>query len=407
VAGTYTIVQAGTLTGADNLTTSAATLPFLYNATLTNPAPGQVDLQVQLKSADQLGLNRSEASILNAVVASADSDSPIAQVFLGAQDTASVRADLQQMLPDHAGGAFENATKGSRLTAEILADPYSPVFDQGGTGIWAQQVAWGSSKSIGDTSSYKLSAWGAAGGAERNLGFGSVGLMVAYYAGKNDRNSNELVSSGVEGGAYWRANFGHLHAFARGTFGHISFDSKRYFNGSVNGTAVTRTADGKWSGTLVSATGGLSYQLRTGRLSLRPNALLEYYRLKEDGYTETGGGTAFDLAVDGRSSTESAVSGGLTVGYDLLATNTREPWLRVELEGGRRQILSGKLGNTVAHFDGGDDFTLSPDARTSGWRGALRLSGGGAGVGLTAEVNAEEQQGRASIGARAGVQLAF
>jgi len=175
----------------------------------------------------------------------------------------------------------------------------------------------------------------------------------------------------------------------------------------VNGTAITRTADGSWSGTLVSATGGLSYQLRTGRLSLRPNALLEYYRLKEDGYTETGGGTAFDLAVDGRSSTESAVSGGLTVGYDLLATNTREPWLRVELEGGRRQILSGKLGNTVAHFDGGDDFTLSPDARTSGWRGALRLSGGGAGVGLIAEVNAEEQQGRASIGARAGVQLAF
>jgi hypothetical protein len=407
IAGTYKIVQAGTLTGADNLTTSAASLPFLYSADLITSTPGQVSLQVGLKSAQELGLNRSEAGILNAVVASADSDAPVAQVFLGAPDSATLRSSLQQMLPDHAGGAFENATKGSRLTAEILADPHSPVLDQGGSAFWAQQVAWGSSKSIGDTSSYDLSAWGAAGGVERSLGFGSIGVMAGYYSSKDSRGGNELVGNEFEGGLYWRANIGHLHAFARGTAGHISFSDKRYFNGTADGTAVTRAADGKWNGTLTSATGGLSYELRSGRLTARPNALIEYYRLKENGYSETGGGPAFDLSVAGRTSDESAVSAGLALGYDLMATDTQQPWMRLELEGGRRQILSGSLGNTVAHFQDGDDFTLTADARTDGWRGAIRLSGGGAGIGLAAEVNAEEQQGRASIGARAGIQLAF
>jgi len=156
VAGTYKIVQAGTLTGAGNLSADAASLPFLYNASLLTSTPGQVSLVVQLKTADQLGLNTSEASILDAVVAAADADAPIADVFLGAADQGAVRANLQQMLPEHAGGAFENVTRGSRLVGEILADPHPPVTDKGGLGFWAQQVAWGTSKSIGSTSSYDI-----------------------------------------------------------------------------------------------------------------------------------------------------------------------------------------------------------------------------------------------------------
>ncbi|MBV9526953.1 MAG: autotransporter outer membrane beta-barrel domain-containing protein [Sphingomonas sp.] len=406
VSGTYQIVQAGTVTGADNLAVSS--LPFLYSANVLSSTPGQVSLDVQLKSGDQLGLNRSEASALNAVVAAADSDAPIAQVFLGAPDSATLRASLQQMLPDYAGGAFENATKGPRLTSEILADPYAPVLEQPGMGLWLQQVGWGTSKSIGDTSSYKLSAWGAAAGLERNLGIGSIGLMGAYYASNNNsRHHDTLTGTEFQGGLYWRANFGHLHTFALGSIGHVKYDGKRYFEGTVNGTAITREADGNWSGTLTSATGGVSYEARMGRLSVRPNALIEYYRLKENGYDETGGGSAFDLSVGGRTSNETAASANLSLGYDFLATNTHDPWLRLELEGGRRQILSGTLGSTVAHFAGGSDFTLTPDARTNGWRGAIRLAGGGTGIGVSGEVNAEEQQGHASIGARAGIQLSF
>ena len=50
--------------------------------------------------------------------------------------------------------------------------------------------------------------------------------------------------------------------------------------------------------------------------------------------------------------------------------------MRVELEGGCRQILSGSLGKTRANFEDGETFTLTPEDRTSGWLGGLRLLGG-------------------------------
>jgi hypothetical protein len=111
--------------------------------------------------------------------------------------------------------------------------------------------------------------------------------------------------------------------------------------------------------------------------------------------------------VNKRTSDETAANGLLTVGYDLMGLNPQEAWMRVELEGGRREILSGKLGQTVASFKNGQPFTLTPEERTSGWRAGLRLTGGGSGVAFTGEFLGEEQQGKASLGGRAGVSFAL
>ena len=404
IAGTYKIVQAGTLTGANNLSASATTLPFVYGANLVTGTPGEVSLVVQLKSATELGLNASEGSILNAVLNAADSDAGVAGVFLDIHDSETLQESLQQMLPDHAGGSFENVTKGSRLTAEILSDPHAPVTEHGGWGVWAQQVAWGNSKSIGSTSSYDLTGWGAAFGLERKLGgLGSLGVSLGYMNGKDKK----LIDNQYEGGLYWRGDFGHLHAFARGTAGHVSFKGDRTFSGTADGEAITRASKGKWNGRLYSATGGLSYELRSGRFTARPIASVEYYRLKEKGYTETGGGTAFDLIVDGRTSDETAANATLALGYDFLGLDPDSDWMRVEIEGGRRQILSGALGKTTAHFAGGQPFTLTPEERTDGWRGGIRVSGGGSALTIAGEVNAEQQQGHTAIGGRLGLQLAL
>jgi hypothetical protein len=404
VAGTYKIVQAGTLTGAGNLSASAATLPFLYDASLITGTPGEVSLNVRLKSASELGLNASEGTILNAVLGAADADSGVAGVFLDLHDSAALRESLQQMLPDHAGGSFENVTRGSRLLGQILADPNAPVSESHGLGFWVQQVAWGNSKSIGSTSSYDLTGWGAAMGVERPIGtFGRLGLSLSYLNGKDKK----LDDSQYEGALYWRGDFGRLHGFARGTAAIINFDSNRTFSGTADGATVTRASKGQWNGRLYSATAGLSYEVRMGRLTARPNASVEYYHLKEKGYTESGGGAAFDLIVDGRTSDEAAAQANLALGYDFMSRDPNSGWLRLELEGGRRQILSGSLGKTTARFAGGQPFTLTPEERTDGWRGAVRLAGGGTGLTASVDVNAEEQQGHASVGGRVGLQLAL
>ena len=408
IAGSYKIIDAATLTGAANLTSTAQSLPFLYSTSLNTATPGEVSLVVALKSTEALGLNESESGVLGAVIGAADSDAPVASVFLGIQDSAGLRAALQQMLPDHAGGTFENATRGSRLSAQILGDARPPIAESDGWGLWLQQVAWGNSKSIGSTSSYDLTGWGAAGGFERTLGgAGNVGLTLSFLAGKDNNSSHSLITNQYEGGVYWRGGTGPLRAFARATAAQVDFDGSRFFTGSANGALVNREADGEWTGRMYSGVAGVSYDARFGRFGIRPSATIEHFKLKEKGYSETGGGTAFNLTVDSRSSSETAAVGMVALGYDLLSLDPAEPWLRVELEGGRREILSGSLGATVARFEGGQPFTLTPEERTSGWRAGLRVMGGGPTISLLGEIGGEEQQGQASIGGRLGVQFAI
>ncbi|HUP67672.1 MAG TPA: autotransporter domain-containing protein [Sphingomicrobium sp.] len=402
-AGTYTIVDAGTLTGGANLTDTIVTLPFLFDSHLTaDDATGQVVLDVAVKDSGELQLNRSEAAIIDAALDAADLDRGFAATFLSTDNAADLKHTLQQLMPEHAGGVFETATKGSRLAAGVLADP-KPLG-----GLWMQQVAWGSTKSIGDTSRYDLEGWGATMGFDHSLGpLGRIGLTAAYLYGKDGKDANELISNHYEGGVYWRTSAGPFSAWARATAATINFSSTRNFSSTTNLGPVTRAADAKWSAKLYSATGGLSYEARMGRLTIRPNARAEYYKLDEKGYAETGGGDGFDLTVLGRKSKESAASGMLTLGYDLMGIEPDSTWMRVEVEAGWRQVLSGSIGHTTASFKDGDPFTLYPEKRKSGWNGAARLLAGGSTMSVVGEVDAEEQRDKASLGARLGVNFAL
>ena len=410
VAGTYKIIQAGSLTGGTGMTSSVGSLPFLFDSSLVTTVPNEVSLTIRLTDSDELGLNRSEGDILSAVLGAADSDAGIAGVLLDIGDSETLQDTLQQMLPEHAGGTFETVTKGSRLMTRLLLDPRAPGSDSGPWRLWTQEVAWASSKSIGATSDYHLGGWGGAAGVEFELGkMGGVGVSLAYLTGRDTKGDNELLSHQFEGGLYWRGQWGGLTTFARGTAAHVKFDSTREFSGVADGVTITREAEGDWTGTLYSASAGASYDVRMGRFSVRPSVTIEHYKLTEKSYDETGGGDAFNLHVDNRSSDETAVNALVALGYELFGTDPAGSgkWMRVEVEGGYRNILSGSLGKTTANFEGGETFTLTPEDRDSGWLAGLRLMGGDSGMALTGEVNVEDQQGKVGIGGRFSLQIAM
>lgn len=409
--GSFTVIKADSLTGAAGLSATSVQLPVFFKSSLAvDQAAGEVDVVIARKSGAELGFNASESGAWNAIFDVLDSDAKVAGAFLAMADGETLRSAMQQMLPDHAGGVFETVTQGSRATARFLRDPGGPFADQGAWGFWLQQVAWGTSKDLGDTAAYDISGWGAAAGAELKLGgAGNVGLSLAYLNGEdaNGENDNQVRASQYELGGYWRAEWGGLRAYARASAARIGLGGTRTFSATVANELVTRTAEGDWDGQLYSAAGGASYELRFGRLSLRPAASIDYYRLKEDGYTETGGGTAMNLTVDARTSDELAGEATLTAGYDLGGIDQAAGWFRVEAEAGRRQILGGELGSTTARFGTGTPFTLSPEARTDGWLGRLRLMGGGDGFSVGGELSAEEQDGRAAVAGRVALQIGF
>ncbi len=405
--GRYVVLRAGSLSGADTLGTTTTLLPFLYKGALE--VIGGTDLAVDIvrKSSTELGLNRSQASAYNAAYQALAGDQKVAAAFLNLTDGDAFRRSLRQMLPDHAGGTFEVTTLGSRATARLLLDPNGPFKDEGRWGYWISQIALGTSKSMGDTAGYSVDGWGIASGAEYKTSLGNFGASVGYVFGRdNDRGTDNRVKSGQwELAGYWRGTWGPLSAYARGSAAKIDFNGRRTFDGDTGTEAVSRTSRGKWDGTLVSAAGGVSYEFAFGNFSLRPSGGVDYYQLKEDGYTETGGGKALDLIVAGRTSDELAVNGAIAAGLAFGGQDRDSGWLRVEVEGGRRQLVGGSLGATTAHFAGGADFTLVPEDRTSGWTGKLRAVGGNSTFRLGGELAAEQQQGRAVVSLRASVQI--
>ncbi|BBD97954.1 autotransporter domain-containing protein [Sphingobium amiense] len=403
-AGDYVIVRAGSLTGSPTVS-ATTTLPYIFKgSTSSDSVAGTVTLSIAAKTVAELGLKGSTASAYSAIFNALDNDAAVANAYLGIADGITLTANLRQMLPDHAGGTFEAVTSGSRATARILSDPNGIYRTADGRlGFWLQQVGFGGAKSIGDTASYDISGWGAGGGVEYLTDWGAFGGSIAYIHASDSAGAsqNAVDSDQYELAAHWRGQWGPLQAFARLSAATIAFDGTRHFN---NGD-VTRTAEGSWDGKLYSATAGLSYQLQMGRFSLRPAAGVDYYRVKEDGYAESGGGDAFDLTVLGRTSDETTVNGTLTAGYDFGSLNRDDGWFRIELEGGRRQIVGGSLGATTAYFKGGDRFTLTPEDRTNGWTGRARLYGGTDTFRVGGEFGAEEQQNHVALSLRATVNF--
>jgi hypothetical protein len=405
--GQHVVLTAGSLTGASNLTASQTLLPFLYKGTLSSNAT-QLIVDVSRKSVSELGLNRSEASAFDAVLDAVVAEQKIEDVFLGITDGDQFRGQLGQMLPEHEGGVFETVTSGSRALSRYLQDPNAPFQDEGKWGYWINQAVWGTSKSVGDTASYDVSGWGIGLGAEIKSDIGNFGGSIAFLSGKdsNGSNANEVSTSQFEGALHWRLRSKGFMANARVSGAPIKMKGTRIFQAEAGAEDVEETMKGKWDGTLWSASGSLAYDIVSdGGLSIRPMVAVDYYKLKEDGYQETGGGDALDLTVLGRNSDELAVSGTVTVGLDFGGRDQYDGWTRFEIEGGRRQIVGGTLGATTASFKDGTPFTLVPEDRTSGWVGRLRGIAGNSAFQVAGEVSAEEQQSHIGWAFRASLRV--
>lgn len=404
--GDHLIVRAGTLSGAGNITADTTLVPFLYDAKL---ASNGNDLTVTLgrKSVNDLGLNRSEAAAFDAVYAALAKDTKVAGAFLGITEGEAFRASLRQMLPDHAGGTFAAVTQGSRTFGRMLEEPTGPFKDEGKWGYWINQVAWGVEKDRGDTAAYKTSGWGIGGGGEIKTGLGNFGGSMAYLWSRNrdGDTSNQVNATQYELAAYWRLKAGGLRANARGAIAFIGLEGVRNFQGMNGDDKVSLTASSDRGARLYSGAGTLAYDWVSGHLSFRPVVSLDYYRLREKGYAETGGGDAFNLVVGSRTSDELAVTGSAVIGIDAGGEDQWAGWSRFELELGRREIVSGRLGDTVAHFKDGDAFTLIADQRESGWLGRLRGVAGNSGFQIGGEVGAERQDSNWALSLRASLRV--
>jgi hypothetical protein len=384
--GSYTILTAGNLQGNPAFDEATTQLPYIFTGSVS-VANNELTLDIRRKTSAEIGLPNASASAFDAILTAAESNDTVAQSFLDIEDADGLQAQVSQMLPDHAGALFDTATRGTRLVSQHIMDSHSmfDVTETGDMAAWIEPVMWRSNRDATGTNSYKSSGWGMSGGAEWLTDIGYVGASYAWLSGKVDNNGGTQVidTSQHDLGVFWRTGRGGpVYAFARLGAARTSFSSTRTVTVTASDTEVAYTSYGDWSGWLFSGMGGVSYDVAPSRhLRIRPKAVLEWYRLSEKGYDESGGGDAIDLSVAKRSSSSLSALTTLAVAYAFGPPRSDYHPLTLEVEGGRRSILSGNLGATTANFTADDvagtPFTITPESLDDAWLGELRLFAGG------------------------------
>jgi hypothetical protein len=406
--GTYTVISAGSLTGASNLTADSALVPFLYKAALA-VSGNTINVAISRKATSDLGLNASEAAAFDPLFAALSKDTKVADLFLGINTADVFQAYVAQTLPDHAGGSFEGLSQGLRAFDRHFMDPNSPFDQEGKFRIIADFANWNVEKDRGQSAAFDLSGLGFRGGAEYLTSVGAFGVTGSWLWNKHKNGpfDNSVLSDSYEAGAHWRGKFGPVIAFARVGAGKADFSGSRVFAGSGT-NAANYTISRDWKGDFVTATGGASIEGGSQFFFFRPSVVIDYLRLKEDGYTETGGGNALNLTVEGRASKEVGINGAVAVGADLFGMQSRDRgWLRIEGEGGWRELLTSDLGATVARYNTGQQFTLTPEGRDSGWFARARALGGDGSYKIAGEVGLEEQFGNIGYSLRASIRIGW
>jgi uncharacterized protein with beta-barrel porin domain len=225
---------------------------------------------------------------------------------------------------------------------------------------------------------------------------------------ENGPFDNSVLSDSYEAGAHWRGKFGPVIGFARVGAGKADFSGSRVFAGGTGTNAANYTITRDWSGDFVTATGGVSIEGGGQFLFFRPSVVIDYLRLKEDGYNEAGGGPALNLTVEDRASKEVGINGAVAVGADLFGMQARDRgWLRIEGEGGWRELLTSDLGVTRARYNTGTQFTLNPEDRDGGWFARARMLGGDGSYKIAGEVGLEEQFGNIGYSLRASIRIGW
>ncbi|WP_408588059.1 beta strand repeat-containing protein [Novosphingobium sp.] len=406
--GTYTVLSAGTLTGAATIDASALAMPVLFNGAIAAQG-NDLLLTISRKTADQLGLNAAQGAAYTALLDNALNYTTLQSSLLQASNVAALQSQFGQLLPVFNGGAFDLVTRGVRLAAQHVSDD-SSIFTISDVGGWIEPIYFKGEQSLDATGhGFKTDGFGISAGIERRTGIGNVGASFLYVSGNAKTGDIQKVKgSTYEAAAFWRLAHGPLYAYARAGIATNKFKSTRTFTGTVDAATVTYTASGDWKGTLISGTGGLSYKVDLGGgFSLKPKAVLDYYRLHENKYAETGD-TAILLNVGARNSSALNGTATLVAAWSAGQSGYEGRPLTIEVEGGRRNRLSGHLGDITATTASGDSFTLVPEEIKSAWTGSVSLIQGGLDYTWRLTGGAERTQGGGtSYSARASLSIAM
>ena len=401
---TFTVIQGSNISVGSIGSGLLAESPYMYVAT-SRADTNNVYIDVRQKTAAEIGLNRAETSAYDAVYTALGKDSALAGTFLN-QTTRDAYRDLyDQMLPDQGEGLFAALQSVSQqISAATMYRP-DPGDRYGPDSVWVQEITSLTRRDTSQTLGSDTQAFGFVAGYEAmgDAG-GALGLTLAYTSVEEHdtvaKVGEQTTASFIQTGAYWRRSVGGWRMNAGGGLGYGFFKGDRRFispdDNADGGADLILKNNADWKGLTANAFAGMAYEQKFGRFFARPEGRIDYVWLREGKRAETGGGDGFDLTVAKRTSSNLSGEVGVVLGADF----GKNVWWRPEVRVGYRQTLAGSVGDTVAHFNGGNPFTLAAlndkdGAITAGF--ALRAGTPMSYLGIEGGVEATKKQKRYNL----------
>ncbi|MBI1236272.1 MAG: autotransporter domain-containing protein [Alphaproteobacteria bacterium] len=358
-----------------------ANSPYLYNTTLARDAnnPNQLVLTLRRKTTDELGMHENRAAAYNAAFTAWSENERLGAAFASLTNSADFFEAYDQLLPEYAASAIQFAVASNdsaigALSSRLDAARRSP---DGTGGIWLQEFGYFADReqtSFGP--GYRGQGVGIAGGVDRPAGpFYAVGVNFVGAASEiEESNGVDQPMTALTGqiGVYGGVDFG--NAFAGEFYAGAGVDSFETERRVLIGTFdQTSTAD--WTGYHYAASARFARDFELGRWYARPSVSVDYLRLYESAYSETGGGPGIDLVVDDRESSTFSSTASFTLGG---LYGSPSSWWSPQVRLGYRNDFSGDAAITNARFDGyNNEFSFrSEDLPGSGFVVGFALQAG-------------------------------
>ena len=359
---TFTVLTASNINLGNLAASRDGFIPYIYHADLRTDA-GNTTLfaDFRLKTQAEAKFSDNEFAALPAVLAAVGQDPGAVSSMMSTLTKDSFDAIYDQYLPDYSGEGLVTLAQGHESLNQALGS-LTLIPDNDGGQYWLQEYGSHVERKRADTAGFTSTGFSFAGGRETAWGQHNMAGVYVSYTSNTPIDSfaigqEQMVATDLTIGGYWRMRSGGFKSWAHVGAGFTQFDATRELLSQYQ----THTAKAKWNGYSYSAGFGASYDLKSGFLSVTPQAFADLYGLNEAAHTETGGSNFFDLTVDKRNSQLASGKVLINVSYNR--------WLvRPELWVGWKQNVSGNLGKTVTNFDyaGAPTFTLNGGDITGG-----------------------------------------
>ena len=333
----FTIAQAGGTLSVGNLASLASTeSPYLFDTSYTVDGNDLV-ITLDLRDAEALALDGPQTGAYDQVITALRSNTDLGDAFANITSQSDFNAAYNQILPEFGAAARQfvlaNVDGATGAVANHL-DSTRRSPDKPG-GAWLQEFAYFADRDLaGQSEQYRGTGFGFAAGLDTAIGpFHAVGLSVGFASTEIEDVvgiDEPLDVVTLQGGAYagWASGNLGIEAYAGG--GYNDFEQNR----RVRINTFSGQAQGDWSGTHINGSVRAGYDVELNeKFWFRPTVSLDYLRLSESAFTETGtAGVALD--VDKRTSETASATAMFNLGAKFQGKRT---WIRPSIRAGYRQ----------------------------------------------------------------------